>query len=431
MSAAGEQGDLFAPPAPPVRSGTSRRLVVETDGGSRGNPGPGGYGAVVRDAATGRLLAERAAYLGVVSNNVAEYTGLVNGLRAAAEIDPGAEVRGAGRLPARGGADERAVEDQARRAAPPRRARPATRSTPSGCATPGCRAPRTPLADALANAVMDSRGQIARDHAAARAVPGEPGVVAAPRPAASAADGSEARVAAAANTPRSSGTPLPRATGAPATLVLVRHGVTALTETGRYSGGDTAGPPLSDLGRVQAGRAAALVRRVGADVWPDLPAPGAVVASPMARAQETGTALATALGVPVRTDERFAECRFGDWDGLTVAEIEAGWPGQLLAWATTADVRPPGGESLRDVGARVARGLRDLAGHQGETVALAVHTVVIRAAVGLVARMAPGHWSAVRIPPASLTIVRLWPEVDADGHLVGDLTVVGCPSELA
>ncbi|KAE8765162.1 bifunctional RNase H/acid phosphatase [Georgenia thermotolerans] len=415
---------MFAPPAPP--SGATRRLLVETDGGSRGNPGPGGYGAVVRDAATGRLLAERAAYLGVVSNNVAEYTGLVNGLRAAAEIDPGAavEVRADSRLVVEQmsgrwkikHAELGRLAEEARRAFDPARVRytwvPRAQNT---------------AADALANAVMDSRGQIARDHAAGPAVPGEPGVVEAPGRGAA----SEARVAAAANTPRSSGTPLPRATGAPATLVLVRHGVTALTETGRYSGGDTAGPPLSDLGRAQAARAAALLKRVGDDVWPDLPTPGAVVASPMARARETGTALAGALGVPLRTDERFAECRFGDWDGLTVPEIEAGWPGGLLAWATSADVRPPGGESLRDVGARVARGLRDLADHQGATVALAAHTVVIRAAVGLVARMAPGHWSAVRIPPASLTIVRLWPDVDADGHLVGDLTVVGCPSELA
>ncbi|MPV88339.1 bifunctional RNase H/acid phosphatase [Georgenia ruanii] len=403
--------------APPPASGAPRRLVVETDGGSRGNPGPAGYGAVVRDAATGRLLAERAAYLGVVSNNVAEYAGLVNGLRAAAEIDPGAEVevRADSRLVVEQMSGRWKIKDAAlRRLAEEARGAFA----PARVRYTWVPRARNATADALANAVMDSRGQITRDHAPGRAVPGEP-------------DRAEARVAAAANTPRSSGTPLPRATGAPATLVLVRHGVTALTETGRYSGGDTAGPPLSDRGRAQAGRAAALVRRVGTDVWPDLPAPSAVLASPMARAQETGAAVGAALGVPVGTDERFAECRFGDWDGLTVPEIEAGWPGQLLAWATTADVRPPGGESLRDVGARVGRGLRDLARHQGATVALAVHTVVIRAAVGLVARMAPGHWSAVRIPPASLTIVRLWPDLDADGHLVGDLTVVGCPSELA
>ena len=42
---------------------TARRFIVEADGGSRGNPGPAGYGALVRDADTGRLLAERAEQL--------------------------------------------------------------------------------------------------------------------------------------------------------------------------------------------------------------------------------------------------------------------------------------------------------------------------------------------------------------------------------
>jgi probable phosphoglycerate mutase len=67
-----------------------RKLIVEADGGSRGNPGPAGYGALVRDAATGEVLAERAGYLGIATNNVAEYRGLVAGLRAARGIDPAA-----------------------------------------------------------------------------------------------------------------------------------------------------------------------------------------------------------------------------------------------------------------------------------------------------------------------------------------------------
>jgi len=70
----------------------TRRLVVETDGGSRGNPGPAGYGAVVRDAATGEVLAELSDFLGHATNNVAEYSGLIAGLRAAAALAPGADV---------------------------------------------------------------------------------------------------------------------------------------------------------------------------------------------------------------------------------------------------------------------------------------------------------------------------------------------------
>src|SRR5690625_1437755 len=74
-----------------VRS-MSRRLIVEADGGSRGNPGPAAYGALVRDAETGEVLAETAETIGVATNNVAEYRGVLAGLHAAAAIDPDAEV---------------------------------------------------------------------------------------------------------------------------------------------------------------------------------------------------------------------------------------------------------------------------------------------------------------------------------------------------
>src|SRR5215204_4491115 len=86
-------------PGPPGRdhaggAAVSRRLVVEADGGSRGNPGPAGYGAVVRDADTGEVLAERAAAIGRATNNVAEYRGLLAGLRAAVDLAPASvEVR--------------------------------------------------------------------------------------------------------------------------------------------------------------------------------------------------------------------------------------------------------------------------------------------------------------------------------------------------
>ena len=62
------------------------KVIVEADGGARGNPGPAGYGAVVREAATGEVLLERYDSIGVATNNVAEYSGLVAGLTAAAEL---------------------------------------------------------------------------------------------------------------------------------------------------------------------------------------------------------------------------------------------------------------------------------------------------------------------------------------------------------
>ena len=79
---------------------TARRLLIEADGGSRGNPGTAGYGAVVRDAVTGEVLGERSEAIGRATNNVAEYSGLLAGLRAAGKLAPGAaaEVRMDSRL---------------------------------------------------------------------------------------------------------------------------------------------------------------------------------------------------------------------------------------------------------------------------------------------------------------------------------------------
>lgn len=68
------------------------KLIIEADGGSRGNPGPSGSGAVVFNAETGETLAEISKYIGVATNNVAEYNALIAGLEECYRIDPHAEV---------------------------------------------------------------------------------------------------------------------------------------------------------------------------------------------------------------------------------------------------------------------------------------------------------------------------------------------------
>lgn len=60
-------------------------VMVFADGGSRGNPGPAGYGAVVKDA-SGTVVAERLGFIGRATNNVAEYRGLIAGLQAVAAL---------------------------------------------------------------------------------------------------------------------------------------------------------------------------------------------------------------------------------------------------------------------------------------------------------------------------------------------------------
>ncbi|MEO5533904.1 MAG: reverse transcriptase-like protein [Pseudolysinimonas sp.] len=70
----------------------TRLLIVEADGGSRGNPGPAAGGSVVIDGATGEILAELGVYVGIATNNVAEYSGMLEGVRRAMAIDPDAEL---------------------------------------------------------------------------------------------------------------------------------------------------------------------------------------------------------------------------------------------------------------------------------------------------------------------------------------------------
>ena len=67
-------------------------VIVEADGGSRGNPGPAAYGALVRDAATGEVIAQAGVTLGIATNNVAEYSGLIAGLELAREYAPDASI---------------------------------------------------------------------------------------------------------------------------------------------------------------------------------------------------------------------------------------------------------------------------------------------------------------------------------------------------
>jgi len=401
------------------------RLVVEADGGSRGNPGPAGYGALVRDPATGRVLAERAEFLGTVSNNVAEYSGLIAGLRAAHEIDPDAaiEVRLDSRLVVEqmSGRWKIKHEDMRRLAAQAR-----TVVNPEKVHYTWVPRSENSAADALANAAMDRRVTIVRDHWR----DAEEGAGSSAADGAIAAAGvrgtaAGAPTAAHAVVPErvASGAPMRFDDAQPVTVVLVRHGETPLTLSKAYSGSSVPGPPLTAHGREQAARAAELVYRIGRDLWGDVPDPSELIASPMVRTQETARVLAERLGLPVRTEPLFAECDFGAWEGLTAAEIERTWPGELKRWHDDASYRAPGGESIEDVGARMRAGLDAVvAAGVGRTVVVVTHSVSVRSSVGVAIRANPSAWARIRVAPASVSIIRLW----ADG--TAEVTVVGAPS---
>lgn len=393
----------------------TRRLVVEADGGSRGNPGPAGWGAVVRDAATGALLAERAGYLGFASNNVAEYSGLVAGLEAAREIDPAAQVEA--RLDSRLVVEQMSGRWQVKHADMKRLAEQARGVLPQAQVTYTW-VPRAQnaAADALANEAMDAREGVSRDH---------PDV----GPGAGPADDAAADGAPAAprrgRAPRPSGAAFRFDDAEPLTVVLVRHGETPMTASKAYSGGAVPGPSLTSTGRIQAAKAADTIFRIGRTLWPDVPHPGALHASPMVRTQETAGAVSRRLGLPVQVDDAWAECDFGAWEGLTAAEIEERWPGDLRRWHVDAEFAAPGGESIEDVGVRVSGALERLRDEGVDrTVVVVSHSVAIRAAIGVTLGAPSSVWSSVRVGPASVTIVRLW----ADDQR--EVAVVGLPTDL-
>jgi probable phosphoglycerate mutase len=111
-------------------------------------------------------------------------------------------------------------------------------------------------------------------------------------------------------------------------MLLVRHGQSEWNALGRWQG--KADPALTELGRLQAAHAAG---RVGAvDV---------VVASPLLRALDTARILSSHIGVgPVVVEPDLAERDAGEWEGLTRAEIEQGWPGYLAAERRPAGYEP-------------------------------------------------------------------------------------------
>lgn len=77
-------GNLFGELAPPPRQPSPAWYTAHCDGGSRGNPGPAGYGAVIEDS-KGQVVARLSAFLGTQTNNYAEYAGLLAVLKWATE----------------------------------------------------------------------------------------------------------------------------------------------------------------------------------------------------------------------------------------------------------------------------------------------------------------------------------------------------------
>ena len=347
----------------------ARSLVVEADGGSRGNPGPAAFGSVVKDADTGAVLVERAESIGTATNNVAEYRGVIAGLEEAHRIDPQAriEVRLDSKLVVEQMSGRWKIKHADMRELALRARDLHDMSLVSWTWVPRA---QNAHADRLLNEVLDGDDT--------------------------------------APTSSTSRRPLmrPASLGSPTTLFLLRHGETPLTVERRFSGRGGADVGLTDRGRRQAERAASVLEeKVGSATL------AAVVASPLLRTRQTAGVVADRFGVSVETDDDLAEVAFGEWDGLTFTEARARDAARFDAWLGNPAAAPPGGESLTDLAARVTRARDRLLGRfEAESVLVVAHAMVVKTFVAQALGGPAESVHMVDVQPATLAELAYWPD---------------------
>ncbi|WP_405737680.1 bifunctional RNase H/acid phosphatase [Streptomyces sp. NBC_00028] len=422
-----------------------REFIVEADGGSRGNPGPAGYGSVVIDAATGETLAERAEYIGVATNNVAEYRGLVAGLRAAAELDPAASVHV--RMDSKLVVEQMSGRWKIKHPDMKPLAMEASRVFPADRVTyEWIPRERNKHADRLANEAMDagakgeqwsastsaststSTSTSASTSGSASASVAE--LEAAKSAALSSAGESVRRGAAgslgggavkakadadvrAAQSVASAGW-APADMGAPATFVLLRHGETPLTPQKRFSGSGGTDPSLSEVGREQARLVGEALARRGTVQE--------ILASPLARTRQTAAAVAERLGLDVTVEDGLRETDFGAWEGLTFGEVRERYPDDLTRWLADPEAEPTGGgESFAATATRIAA-TRDklIATYAGRTVLLVTHVTPIKTFVRLALGAPPESLFRMELSAASLSAVAYYADGNASVRLFND-----------
>ena len=349
----------------PVRS-----VIVEADGGSRGNPGPAAYGAVLRNAETDEVIAEDGETLGVASNNVAEYSGLIAGLKLAAEFAPDAEIEV--RMDSKLVVEQMSGNWKIKHPDMRPLALEASRLAPPGTTYTWVPREQNKHADRLANEALDGK----RSGVTANVEP----IVQQP-----------------AGSLRGWSAP-----GAPPTrLILIRHGETDHTTEKRFSGGlASANPGLNDTGREQVRATAEWLAPVADEI-------DVIVSSPVRRTRESAEIIAEVFGSrTVELEDGFAEMEFGAWDGLTFLEVAEKHKDDLEEWLGSVDVAPGGGESFRVVEERVLAALdRVLTTHAGRTVAIVSHVTPIKTLVAHALEAPLLSIYRMELSPASVTVL--------------------------
>ena len=346
-------------------------VVIEADGGSRGNPGDAAYGAVLKDAVTGATIAERAECIGTATNNVAEYRGLIAGLELYHEHTPEADLEV--RMDSKLVVEQMSGRWRIKHPDMVPLATAAKRLAPSGTTYTWIPRERNKHADRILNEALDEQA-------------GRPSKRT-----------TRSEVAEAAPAQKLVG--WSQDLGTPTTLILVRHGETAHTREKRFSGRGGDDPGLTAYGKAQA-RAVADWRAPLADEI------DAVVSSPLRRTRETADIIAARLDHSVTVEDGLAEAAFGTWDGLTFTEVQQKFPDDLDAWLGAVDVAPGGGDSFDDMDRRVRR-VRDrlITAYPGKAVLAVTHVTPIKLMVRMALDAPLQAVYRMELAPASVTVI--------------------------
>jgi probable phosphoglycerate mutase len=394
----------------------TKHVIIEADGGSRGNPGPAGSGAVLIDQDSGSILAEIALFIGIATNNVAEYRAVLAAVELANEIDPEAEllVRMDSKLVVEQMSGRWKIKNEGMQELS---AQMTTAIGSRRISFEWIPREQNTKADALANEAMDAESSVIRKYI------GEPGT-------ATINIITEAAKTTAADLEYNP--ELPSSVRAPrdvtknlTTVILVRHGRTLLTESHKISGRGGEDPQLSSLGREDATLVAGeLVKVSQTGVFSKILKPTAIVSSPLARTRETAQIIADRLGLKVSTNDDIAEISFGDWDGHTNQEVAANWPELYTQWRGDVKIAPPGGgESLEQFDARVQQGRRAILDeYEGQTVVVVGHVMSIR---GFIKAAIDANWASywrVSVAPCSITVIRFWGDEAAEISVINHTT---------
>ena len=342
----------------------ARHFLLTADGGSRGNPGPAGYGAVITE--NGSIIAELYDFIGIGTNNVAEYSGLIAGLSAIHALDQNATVdvkmdsklvveQMSGRWQIKH-ADMRSLANDARAA-----------HSPTLVTYTWIPRDENSHADRLANKALDLQAgggeiiSLRKNYLTDRLLSSEKATV----------------------------------------IFLIRHGETPLTPMKKFSGDGPLNPQLTEEGLVQAGLVAAAV----ADLKPEI-----ISASPLNRTRQTAEAVSRATGLPINFDETWIECSFGIWDGLSIEEVKERYPADYQAWVSTTDFAPPEGESYEEVSIRIDAAMEAIvSAYPGQRVAVVTHNGTIKTAAKLAVGAPPESIFHIDVSPCSITTISIWP----------------------